>query len=67
MDPDVLLMEIRRMVREVEEKGADGVDFDFSEILAERIGALDEWLSRGGFAPAAWADKPEVKRHRKGR
>lgn len=32
-------------------------------IAAEKFEALDQWLSRGGFAPSAWAH-PETEDHR---
>ena len=49
MDPDVVLRDIRSMV----EAALDGGRIDTEE-LAEKIESLDNWISRGGFLPAAW-------------
>lgn len=46
MDPDVCLAEIRAIL--------DKPDADAYADLAERVEALDQWLTRGGFLPAAW-------------
>jgi hypothetical protein len=52
MDPDACLREIRDIVQLA---GAAELDWEEAfERLAERVGGLDDWLSRGGFPPAAW-------------
>jgi hypothetical protein len=51
MDPNETLREIRELVR----PGAEAQDPDGAR-LSELVQALDEWLSKGGFAPAEWGD-----------
>lgn len=59
MDPDETLREIRAVVSKVT-GGMDGAKS--LDVLAElervtaACAALDEWLSRGGFLPGAWAE-----------
>lgn len=56
MDPDVLLAEIRESIRlaRVAAYNADAGEH-FGD-AADKFVDLDEWLSRGGFLPAAWAE-----------
>lgn len=62
MDPNMTLHELRELcgeaLAESGNKRADLVDE-----IAERFDALDQWLSRGGFVPSAWAH-PEAEDHR---
>lgn len=61
MDPNATLRDLRDLVRE------ESLDGDWAaETAAERcaqyaelLTALDEWLSKGGFLPAAWV-RPEA-------
>jgi hypothetical protein len=51
MDPDAALTEIRELTIKI----LAGKDAEGDAVrLAELIAGLDEWLSKGGFAPAAW-------------
>lgn len=61
MDPDEALrlvrFYIRQMRREDRPVGNTNARLEFvqhARDLAEVVTALDEWLSNGGFAPAAW-------------
>ncbi len=55
MDPDKCLEEIRKCAAVVNEQAEAGLsDFDACFHLAEHVAALDEWISKGGFLPAAW-------------
>lgn len=60
MDPNATLAEIRQLVDKVyaarDNGGMDGNDeeYDALQALAENFRNLDEWLTRGGFAPHAW-------------
>ena len=63
MDPDETLRMIRhyraevQRMRDAADRGVrvDRHDFNVAaESLAEYVEALDEWLSKGGFVPAAW-------------
>jgi hypothetical protein len=60
VDPDETLKEIRRLsaiVRDRCDRGEDpDVDGSAAE-LAEAVQNLDEWLSKGGFLPAAWREE----------
>ena len=49
MDPNACLKAIRELIAEV----STGSEID-AERLAELVDALDTWISRGGFLPAAW-------------
>lgn len=50
MDPNAALTEMRAIIASCQ----DGRDYD-ADRLAELAGALDQWLSSGGFLPADWA------------
>ncbi len=61
MDPNANLDEIRDLVRDLSDLGIDDDDIDMNALsqLLALIGALDEWLSGGGFLPRAWQREPE--------
>ena len=52
MDPDAVLQQLRELTRQVMLE-VDLTTF-LAEDLAEKFQALDQWLSSGGFLPAAW-------------
>lgn len=59
MDPDTNLEEQREYIKEIfEECDKDKPNKDiiagFAVRLAELQQGLDEWVSKGGFLPAAW-------------
>ena len=54
MDPDEALRLLRVAVERV---WADGDRSSLAEEVAERVEALDDWLSGGGFPPAAWSGR----------
>lgn len=60
MDPDVALANIRQLVGEI----TDDAPGDVVELI-QAIAGLDEWLSRGGFAPSAWRNA-EPAQHENG-
>lgn len=49
MDPNANLEEIRRIIRQC----TNGVQWD-PERLVDLIEALDQWMTKGGFAPKDW-------------
>lgn len=51
MDPDTCLTEILAEVESVEEFDSED---DRANLMAEKIRALDSWLSLGGHLPARW-------------
>ena len=57
MDPDVALEVAREsaagIMAALDSENAAEI-LMYAEMLAERFQALDEWLTRGGFLPAAW-------------
>ena len=60
MDPDAALANAREAAK-VAEDAANG-DSDSAELYAlrealEAYGVLDDWITKGGFLPAAWANK----------
>jgi hypothetical protein len=63
MDPTACLIEIRRLVTEINESPADD-RADLALDLAEHVAALDEWITKGGFRPTQWAVPVCAKRRR---
>lgn len=57
MDPNEVLRLIRESVAELRNSDDDNT-LDGSQVgqLVDAIEALDEWLTKGGFLPSAWAD-----------
>ncbi len=57
MDPNIALDEIRTSVQEFKELSDDNFVDALIEAdkIVERFEALDEWLSKEGFLPGAWA------------
>jgi hypothetical protein len=49
MDPNATLARIRELCREIPLDAPD----EAAE-LAELVGSLDEWITRGGYLPAVW-------------
>ena len=68
MDPNETLAEMRRLVSEIAEAMSDAYEAEplaraarhyeradtLRANLADTFVALDEWLTNGGFPPAAW-------------
>jgi hypothetical protein len=54
MDPDATLREIRAAIQRGNEAETTENATAAYEHVAELFTALDEWMSRGGFAPWAW-------------
>lgn len=55
MDPDAALARMRELIARERESF---VETDATE-LSELIDGLDQWLSKGGFLPAAWRKSRE--------
>jgi hypothetical protein len=56
MNPNETLAEIRELLLNGGIGGRDLVrSYDSADRLAELIEALDNWISRSGFLPDAWA------------
>lgn len=56
MDPNATLAALRALADGVLNHTEDGENLTSVAVdLAEHFDALDEWLSRGGFLPAAWS------------
>lgn len=63
MDPNMTLHELRELCGEAL-AAAEGEPTRLTALdIAEKFDALDQWMSRGGFAPSAWAH-PEMEDHR---
>ena len=54
MDPNAALLDLREALREYEHAAELSAIAVAAERLAAAASALDEWLSKGGFLPAAW-------------
>lgn len=56
MDPNAALVEIRDVIRKIrDDRTARTLDaFLELENITTAAEALDEWLTKGGFLPAAW-------------
>lgn len=52
MDPNATLTRIRELVNTIVTEGP--YETGYEQELAEAVNALDDWLSKGGFKPAAW-------------
>lgn len=65
MDPNATLAQIREGLRLVLDESEESQYVDTGDCLdlANAVRALDEWLSRGGFRPDAWATPATPKRH----
>ncbi len=62
MDPDVALAEIREALERIAENSTSPYWRSYAYLrVAERVAALDEWISKGGFLPAAWNHAKEAK------
>lgn len=60
MDPNANLKELRELAAELIRllDAEDHIDENDVNRLCELVEALDQWISRGGFLPAAWSDTP---------
>lgn len=56
MDPDANLKEQRELAALIQSQLDEGETPDEDDVLrlSELVIALDEWISNGGFVPAAW-------------
>lgn len=60
MDPDANLARQLKIVEEVQHHqdhptdAGEGVLASLAMELAEHVEALNEWITRGGYLPAAW-------------
>jgi hypothetical protein len=54
MDPDKVLADLRELVADWSDDDGTDAQLDKAESVVETFRTLDEWLSRGGFLPAAW-------------
>lgn len=52
MDPNATLTRIRDLVHYLR---VDDTDRDVAADLTDAVEALDRWITRGGFLPAAWS------------
>ena len=65
MDPNATLKIARAAVEQINAETDLGDACDYSRVslsvpeLAEAFEALDQWLSKGGFLPAAWRENPD--------
>ena len=58
MDPNAALASLREALadaREAAEGDSNDAEIEAWQEVGERIDALDQWLSNGGFLPSAWA------------
>lgn len=71
MDVDLVLHEIRELAGEVLAIEGDpdrpllavARKAELADKIAEKFDALDQWMSKGGFTPSAWAHA-ETEDHR---
>lgn len=56
MDPNVTLAEIHELIDDLNNAPNNEEAGGIGGLLADRFDALDQWLTGGGFLPAAWAD-----------
>lgn len=63
MDPNQTLSDIRELViriQDAEDSGADQVEH-VAMALAEKVNALDTWMSNGGFMPGLWEENRDKR------
>ena len=56
MDPEIVLKRIRQLTRRILESDDYVNTASTAYELAEKVQALDEWISKGGLLPEDWAD-----------
>jgi hypothetical protein len=54
MDPDAALEHLRTLIRQLRQTTTTEAQADLGEQIADTVDDLDQWMSRGGFAPKAW-------------
>lgn len=59
MDPEVCLKEMRELSKNL--MGDNVYAGTWALQLAERVEAMDEWLSKGGFPPRDWVSKTRIE------
>lgn len=61
MDPNATLRELRQLAAQIitdyDDVEGNGIDQDDANRLAELVEALDDWITKGGFLPGAWAKR----------
>jgi hypothetical protein len=57
MDPDEALAQMRTAIETVWAAQSSVSAATAADTLAEHAAALDQWLSKGGFLPAAWSKR----------
>lgn len=55
MDPDATLLSLREAIETVWAAESSVAAAAAADQVAEYAAALDQWLSKGGFLPAAWS------------
>ena len=55
MDPDAALAQMRGAIETLWAAKSSVAATAAADHVAEYAAALDQWLSRGGFLPAAWS------------
>lgn len=61
MDPNEALAELREAFRKADEAARQGNDARtglYYGAAADHFEALDDWLSRGGWPPVDWDNRP---------
>ena len=61
MDPDEALGRMREIVAEFD-RSDDTARAGDCEELVDLVRGVDDWMSRGGFAPTAWTRDRQDKR-----
>lgn len=57
MDPNACLADIRQLIaKPTMQSRKDQIE------IAEKVQALDDWLTRGGFLPSSWRTRPPHER-----
>ena len=55
MDPDAALAQMREAIETLWAAKSSVAAAAAADSIAEHAAALDQWLSKGGFLPAAWS------------
>lgn len=60
MDPNEALRRLREALAQWHLRGDVEGALAAADTIAEQAHNLDEWLSKGGFLPAAWSDNRPI-------
>ena len=61
MDPNATLELLRKLLTDARSGGLAGMEAEALQEVSDLFGALDQWLTRGGFLPDYWATTSTIR------